>query len=110
MKRFFPPMKKFLTPVQLLPNMIAIGFSYISDKAGIFYKVVLTGGLIVLIDRQVGPVVSDILNPPSIPQGTASFHGCGLKRLAGRSCQYFFQSCTSLGGYDVFQGEVPLAP
>ena len=64
--KVFLPMANFLTPVQLLPNMIATGlFLYL--KPGILYKAILTGRVIVLIDRPVGPIVSDILNPPSIP-------------------------------------------
>ena len=63
----FCPMTNFLTPVQLLPSMIATGLLYISDKSGILYQAVLTRRVIVLIDRPVGPAVADILNPPSIP-------------------------------------------
>ena len=57
-----------------------------SDKSGILYKAVLTRGVIVLIDRPVGPVVSDILN---LPQRTATFHGRGVKRLAREKLSAF---------------------
>ena len=75
------PMTNFLTPVQLLPNMTATGLLDISDKSGILYKAVLTRRVIVLIDRPVGPVVSDILNPPSIPA-----RDCVLSWLFLKAC------------------------
>ena len=73
--------------------------------SGILYKAVLTGGVVVLINRSFGLVVTDILNPPSIPPKDCVLLSCGLKKLAGRNCQQFFQSRTSLGGYDGFHGE-----
>ena len=71
-------------------------YFYISDESGILYKAVHTRMVIVLIDRPVGPVLSDILNPSfHTPKALHPFHGCGLTRLAGKSCQNVFENRTS---------------
>ena len=101
---FFPKMH-FLSPVQLPPSMIATGLllylwhiwhslqrcAHRKDDC---------------IDRQASWICHVRHSQPSFhtPKGLRPFHGGGLTRLAGRSCQNFFQSRTGLGGYDGFSG------